>query len=44
MPSCVHDTSSEFLSLAEPQAYILIFSMPEDSSGEYTTTSKVREK
>lgn len=44
LPSSVHDASSEFLSLAELQAYSLVFLMPEDSFGEYTAIFKVTEK
>lgn len=44
LPSCVHDASSAFLSLAELQACILIFLMPEDGFGEYTAIFEVTEK
>jgi len=44
LPSCMHDAFSAFLSLAEIQAYILIFLMPEDSFGEYAAIFKVMEK
>lgn len=40
----MHDAFSAFLSLAELQAYILIFLMPEDSFGEYTAIFKIIEK
>lgn len=44
LPSCVRDASSAFLFLAELQACILIFLMPDDSFGEYTAIFQVTEK